>query len=81
MWIGAAGTGVTGVRVHLSNQTTVTATVGSGYFAAWWPSQARASCMRMLRPPQGGFGKRCSRGAVPFVRSGRTGTHQNPPAW
>ena len=41
MWIGAAGTGVTGVRVHLSNQTTVTATVGGGYFAAWWPSQAR----------------------------------------
>jgi hypothetical protein len=40
MWIGAAGTGVTGVRVHLSNGTTVTATVGGGYFAAWWPSQA-----------------------------------------
>jgi hypothetical protein len=40
MWIGAAGTGVTGVRIHLSNRTTVTATVGGGYVAAWWPSQA-----------------------------------------
>ena len=40
MWIGAAGAGVTGVKVHLSNGTTVTATVGRGHFAAWWPSQA-----------------------------------------
>ena len=38
--MGAAGEGVTGVRIHLSNGTTVTATVGGGYFAAWWPSQA-----------------------------------------
>ena len=40
MWIGAAGQGVSGIRIHLSNGTTVTATVGGGYFAAWWPSQA-----------------------------------------
>ena len=39
MWVGAAGNGVTGVRIHLNNHTTVTAAVGAGYFAAWWPSQ------------------------------------------
>ena len=28
MWVGAAGNGVTGVRIHLNNHTTVTAAVG-----------------------------------------------------
>jgi len=37
---GRVGTGVRAVTLHLKNGSTVVATVMSGYFAAWWPSNS-----------------------------------------
>lgn len=38
--LGQVGSSVTGVSLSLSDGTQVVATVGNGYFTAWWPSQA-----------------------------------------
>jgi hypothetical protein len=37
---GRVGTGIRAVTLHLKNGSTVVATIMSGYFAAWWPSNS-----------------------------------------
>jgi hypothetical protein len=38
--LGQAGSAVTGVTLNLSDGAEIVTTVGSGYFTAWWPSDA-----------------------------------------
>lgn len=38
--VGQIGAGVTGVTLVLANGSDVVATVGNGYYAAWWPGNA-----------------------------------------
>jgi hypothetical protein len=47
---GRTGAGVSGVTLVLDNGTTVQATVGNGWFVAWWPGDHEVSSARITTP-------------------------------
>jgi hypothetical protein len=47
---GRTGSGVTGVTLVLDDGTTVQATVGNGWFVAWWPGDQRAKSAQLTTP-------------------------------
>lgn len=49
---GRAGPDVSAVSLTLTDGTTVTTTVGHGYFVAWWPGTATPTSVR-FRTPRG----------------------------
>jgi hypothetical protein len=48
--IGEAATDVTGVTLNLSDGSTVVASVGNGYYAAWWPGSATLASALVTSP-------------------------------